>query len=174
MANSVDDLKTLRNYALGVVGFATTISAILIQALHFETEPTLISVAGFALLMLLVGFLINRAEQRQAQLLKDHQKESDALFKDFQGDLQYLKKMALENQMSSIRNEMNCEIYRSPQNHDTILEFAHRYFIELGGDWVQTDLFLAWVDSENEQGRKVHIPTDLLQAITTDKNKSLA
>lgn len=169
MINSVEDLKTLRNYVLGVAGFATTVSAILIQALHFPTEPTLICVAGFALVMLLIGFLINRAEQRQALALKKHQEESDKTIQEFKGDLSFLKTMALENQRSGLRNEMNGEIYRNPANHDTILQLARRYFVEMGGDWVQTDLFLSWAEKENAKGRPVHIPVDLSQAVAKEK-----
>ena len=169
MTQAVEDLKTLKNYALGIAGFSTTISAILIQVFHTKPEPTIVCVIGFALALLLIGYLINKAEQRQALALKDHQGESEAIMQEFRDDLTYLKKMALENQRSGLRTEMNGEIYRNPANHDTILQLAHRYFIEMGGDWVQTDLFLNWVDNENKAGRPVHIPTELLQTVSAHK-----
>lgn len=163
---SLEDLRTLKGYALGVVGFATTISAILIQALHFPIEPTLLTVAGFALVMLLIAFLINRSEQRQKALLKSHIEEEDMIFGELKEDLGYLKDMALESQRSTLRIEMNDEMHRNPANHDTIIKMAERYFVDLKGDWVMTSLFLDWVDNEKEAGREVHVPTGLLANVT--------
>lgn len=159
---SLEDLKTLKGYALGVVGFATAISAILVQALHFPTEPTLLTVAGFAGLMLLIAYLINRSEQRQRVLLKSHTEEADMLVGELKEDLTYLKDMALESQRSTLRIEMNDEIHRNPANHDTIIRMAERYFLTLKGDWVMTSLFLDWVDNEKKAGREVHVPPTLL------------
>lgn len=170
MTQTMEDLKTLRNYALGIVGFSTTISAVLIQVFHTRAEPTILCVIGFALAMFAICFLVNRAEQRQAKALKEHKDESDAAMQEFRDGVFYLKNMALENQRSSLRNEMNSEIYRNPSNHDTILQLAHRYFVEMGGDWVQTDQFLAWAENESEKGRPVHIPIELTQTIAIRKD----
>ena len=60
---------------------------------------------------------------------------------------------------------MTLYIHDQPENHDTILKIAERYFLEFGGDWVMTDEFLRWADSETEEGRKVHIPSNLLSTI---------
>lgn len=169
--NSIDDLKTLKGYALGVAGFATAISTILIQALHFPAEPTLLTVIGFAGLMLLIAYLINRSEQRQTLLLKSHTEEADMLVNELKEDLAYLKDMALETQRSTLRTEMNDEIHRNPANHDTILKMAERYFITLKADWVQTNLFLDWVENERQAGREVHVPPALLENVTTKYNQ---
>lgn len=162
---SLEDLKTLKGYALGVVGFATAISAILVQALHFPAEPTLLIICGFAGLMLLIAYLINRSEQRQRVLLKSHVEEANMLTSELKEDLTYLKDMALENQRSTLRIEMGDEIHRNPANHDTIIKMAERYFVTLKGDWVMTNLFLDWVDNEKKAGREVHVPPALLANI---------
>ena len=147
--NSTDDLKILRNYVIGVAGFATTVSAILIQALHFPAEPTLLCVIAFACLMLLIVFLINRSEQRQRKLLENHIKESSMLTEDIKKDLTYIKDMTLENQKSAIRTELYNEIRFNPSNHDTILKIAEHYFLALKADWYMTNIFLDWAEKEN-------------------------
>jgi hypothetical protein len=45
------------------------------------------------------------------------------------------------------------------------LKYAERYFIELDGDWVQTDLFFGWIEAEDKAGRTVHIPPQLRDAV---------
>lgn len=166
MQNSFEDIKSLKNYALGVAGFGTTIAAVLIEVFHLEADVTIACVIGFALLILLIGFFINRSERRQNEQLQAHRVQSQKQMTEVQEALNYLKKIAIQNQRSCIRNEMNDEMRDHPENHDTILEFAHRYFVELKGDWVQTDKFLNWVDSENAAGRKVHVPADLFKAVS--------
>ena len=105
--NSTEDLKILRNYAIGVAGFATTVSAILIQALHFPAEPTLLCVISFACLMLLVVFLINKSEQRQKMNLKQHIDSSEKAFNEFRQDLADIKEMLVDNSKATLRIEMN-------------------------------------------------------------------
>lgn len=163
--NSIDDLKLLRNWAIGIASFSTTISAILVQALHFPVEPTLICVLGFAGLMLLVVYLINKSEQRQRILLQSHIKESTENVKDFDSRLDSIDLILLDIQRSTLRTEMNDEIARHPENHDTILRMAEKYFCQLKSDWIQTSLFLSWVESEEKAGRKVHIPQELIATV---------
>lgn len=163
--DSTDDLKALKNWAIGIVGFSTTISAVLVQILHFPVEPTLLCVLGFAGIMLLVVYLINKSEQRQKRLLQSHAEESVQITKDFDKRLDSIDEILLDIQRSTLRTEMNDEIARHPENHDTILKMAEKYFCQLKSDWVQTSLFLAWVESEEKAGRKVHIPQELLNTV---------
>ena len=162
MENPTEDIKLLRNYVLGVVGFATAVSAVLIEALHFRAEPTIICVIAFACMMLLVAFLINKSEKRQAKVLEKFREENEVMTTSFKEDLTYLKDMALENQRSAVRAEMDNEIFRNPANHDTIIKYAYRYFKELDANWVQTEKFLSWADNEKKAGRPVHLPSDLV------------
>lgn len=164
--DSVDDLKTLRNWAIGIASFSTTISAVLVQVLHFPVEPTLLCVLGFAGIMLIVVYLINKSEQRQKKLLQSHTEESTQITKDFDRRLDSIDEILLDIQRSTLRTEMNDEIARHPENHDTILKMAEKYFCQLKSDWVQTSLFLDWVESEEKAGRKVHIPQELLNTVS--------
>lgn len=160
--NVIEDIKTSKTYILGVLAFATAVAGFLTQVWHFAPEPTILIVAGFTLLILYLGFLINRSEKRQSLALKQHEDLSQGQVAQILGSLERLENGSIENQRSLIRIEMNQFIETEPQNHDTILAYAERYFLELKGDWKQTDKFLQWIDKENEAGRKVYVPTELL------------
>ena len=163
--NAVEDLKTLRNYILGVIAFATAVTTFFVKVLGFRQDTTLGVVLVLSALILVVGFLINRAEKR----CKDEVSRVKAEIADYRkthiDDIKYLKTMALENQRSALRTEMDNEMFRRPENHDTIIKYAYRYFIELDSDWVETEKFEAWMESEEKHGRKVHLPRELLANI---------
>lgn len=61
---------------------------------------------------------------------------------------------------------MDNEIFRRPENHDTIIKYGYRYFVELDSDWVETEKFEAWMEAEKNAGRPVHLPRELLSNIT--------
>lgn len=160
-----DDLKECKGYILGVVGFATTVSVFMVQVFHFQLEPTLIGVCSVALCMLLIGFFINRSEKREQLALERHKQESSERTKYLQDSLDEIKKLTLETRLDSIRTLLTMYINTQPENHDTILKIAQRYFVEYGGDWVMTDEFLKWAERENEAGRKVHLPPTLSSTV---------
>lgn len=161
----VSDLLKLKNYALGTLAFGTAVTTFLTQVFHTPLEATLLGTTFTGALFLVLVYLIFRSEQRSKARLITHMQHSDKIIEGFNRDLAVLKQFALENQRSSLRTEMDNEIYRNPENHDTIIKYAYRYFKELGGDWVETDKFLTWVDSEKDAGRKVHLPADLMKDI---------
>ena len=159
--SALEDINQGKGYILGVLAFATAAGAFLTQVVNLRTEPTLIAVAGVALTILFIGWLVQRSE--------NHQSESMGMIECCKKDLEYLRTMAVENQRASLRIEMNDLIARDPANHDRILQYAERYFITYEGDWTQTDAFLAWVDKENALGRKVHVPPALLNNVSAKK-----
>lgn len=161
----LDDIKTSKGYILGVLAFATAVGAFLTQVLHFRTEPTLAAVAFFALFVLYLSWLIDKSEKRQEQRMAEHNKEIGARLANYDETLSCLKDYAKETQLATLRIEMDNEMARNPANHDTILRYAEKYFIELGGDWVQTDKFWSWVESENDAGRTVHVPSVLMNNV---------
>lgn len=163
----LEDLKTLKGYILGVIAFATTTSVFLTQALHFPADITLTGVTLCSLGALLVGFLINRSERRQARLFKKYIRENTKLLSEFGESIEALKLATIENQKASLRHELNTLMRDEPYNHDTILMYAEKYFLELnGGDWAETDKFVAWADGEIKAGRRVYIPPTLASNIT--------
>ena len=171
--NSREDLITLRNYTLGVVAFATAVSTLLIQVLHFRTEPTIACTLAFACMMLLIVYLIGRAENRNQLMLRDHIDESSVVVGGFEKRLGSIDDVLVDIQASALRTEMNSVMFRTPENHDTIIRMAEKYFVELGQDWVMTDTFLSWVESEEKAGRKVHVPASLLDDVTQKQRAEL-
>ena len=167
----LDDIKSSKGYILGVIAFATAVGAFLTQVLHFKTEPTLASVAGAAVLVLYLAWLIQQSEKRQEARMKAHEDEMEVKMTGYDNQLATIIDICKENQLSSLRTEMDNEIARNPSNHDTILRYAEKYFIELGGDWVQTDKFFAWAESEKEAGRTVHMPPVLMNHIMTKREE---
>lgn len=161
----LDDVKTSKGYILGVIAFATAVAGFLTQVLHSRPEPTITAVASLALFVLFLSWLINRSEQRQKAALNEHNEWAKSQLKGYDTKLDKIIEMQKESQLSTIRIEMGNTIVRNPENHDTILKYAEKYFVELGGDWVQTDVFLTWVDNENAAGRPVHVPPHLMDAV---------
>lgn len=154
----LDDIKTAKTYILGVLAFATAVSAFLVIGLGLNQAMTLLVVGGLAIMMLVIGWLIMRSENRQKELLSEHIAQASQLNAKIQ-------KMLEESACSNLRTEMNWMMYLKPDNHDTILKMAHRYFVEMKGDWVETDEFGAWIDRENAAGRAVYLPPHLATVV---------
>ena len=167
----LDDIKSSKGYILGVIAFATAVGAFLTQVLHFRPEPTLTAVAFLAVFVLFLSWLIDKSEKRQVKRLEAHSRETDKRMDGFDESIKCLVNYAKETQLSTLRIEMGNEIARNPSNHDTILRYAQKYFIELGGDWVETDKFFAWAESEKEAGRTVHMPPVLMNHIMTKREE---
>lgn len=163
---SLDDIKDMRNYILGVVAFATAIATFLINCVPTTPkEFVFVSVAGVAAAMVVIGLLITRSEKRQAKALAEHKCMSGEQVKSMNDSIKKIEALAIENQRSSLRTEMHLSIHHSPQDHPTILKMAERYFMELKGDWVETDLFLTWVENERKAGRPVNVPPQLANTV---------
>lgn len=165
VSTPVGDLREFKNYALGTLAFGATVATFLVQVFHLPIEPTVLGTTLVGVFFLIVVLLIQRSEKRLEIKLADHIDESNLMIGEFRDDMKYLKNMSLENQRSSLRTEMDNEIFRNPANHDTIIRYAYRYFKELGSDWVETEKFMAWMEKEQKAGRPVHLPADLLADI---------
>lgn len=165
MPSVIDDIKQSKGYVLGVISFATAVGAFLTQIMHFKPEPTIASVFGSAAVILYIGFLMRRSEERQCKALREHEAVSQVEIQKFVDMLKKIENDGLENQRALMRLEMDNLMAREPYNHDTIIAYAERYFLDLNGNWKQTDRFLDWVDKENEAGRSVHIPPELFSNV---------
>lgn len=163
--NAFNDLKEIKAYILGVIGFATATTGILVSAFNVDPVKTTIATTATAIVAIFLGWLVQKAERRSEVALQAHVKNSEEMMGKYTEDLKYLKTMALENQRSSIRIEMNTVIHNEPQNHDTILAYAEKYFVELDGDWKETDIFFRWINNEQKAGREVFIPPQLRDSV---------
>lgn len=165
MSNALNDIKEGKVYILGVIGFTTAVTGFLVGVFNVDPVKTTIATVSTALVALFLGWLVHRAEKRSEAALQAHIKSSEEMMGKYTEDLKYLKTMALENQRSSIRIEMNAIIRNEPHNHDTILAYAEKYFVELDGDWKETDIFFRWISNEQKAGREVFIPPQLKDSV---------
>lgn len=162
-----EDLKDCKGYILGVIAFATAVGTFMVEIMGFDKEPSISGVACVTVCMLFIGFLINRSEKRQRMALEAQKRESDQRAEKLDKSLKELKDLTIENRLDGLRTLLTMYMNTQPENHDTILKIAQKYFIEYHGDWVMTDEFLKWAENENAQGRKVHVPANLLSIIQT-------
>jgi hypothetical protein len=161
----IDDIKQSKGYLLGAIAFDTTVGAFLTHVLHYPAETTLTAVAFVTIGILFISWLIEKSEKRSEAQLKEHEIEVGKKLKAYDATLETIVSFCKENQLAILRLEMGAAIVRNPENHDTILKYAERYFVDLGGDWVQTDVFFAWIEAENKAGRTVHMPPALMNYI---------
>lgn len=156
-----DDIKEIKGYILGVIAFATAVAAFLTQIVKFPMDTTLAGVTFASVYMIFIGFLINKSEQRQTVALKKQEEKSVERVETFRGVVEEIKNLAIETRLDNLRTLLTLYIHDQPENHDTILKIAEKYFIEFKGDWVMTDEFLKWADAEKQAGRPVFIPSSL-------------
>ena len=164
MNGVIGDIKESKGYILGVIAFATAVSAFLTQVFHFRTEPTIASVAGFAVLILYVGFLISRSERRQKQALEAHESRFKPILDGYDETLRDLKEMALDAKRDALRTQLTQYIQNDPNNVDTILKIAREYFIKYKGDWYMTMEVNKWGKKHNFK-----LPDDILLAINENE-----
>lgn len=70
--------------------------------------------------------------------------------------------------LDTTRTQMYFKMEHDTHNYDTILKIAHRYFVELHGDWVATVDFLNWAKKEG-----IEIPKPILDAITKNDGEKV-
>lgn len=178
MKNTLDDIKDIRNYILGVISFATAVSTFLITVFHFELEKTVISVAFIAVLMLVVGWLIRKSEQRQKALIEKYKAEQinerDKAILEFKEDVDSLKNsvsnisnIVKNTRQDTVRIQLNDYMKDQPENIDTILKLAEEYFVKLGGDWYMTSEFQKWAKAHD-----IAIPQIITNAIIKTESES--
>lgn len=170
----IDDIKQSKGYILGIIAFATAVATFLCTAMGFRKEPTITAVTLVTVLVLFLSWLIDRSEKRQIKRIEKHNKEIDEKLKSYDEVLKEILNYSKENQLATLRIEMGNVMVRQPENHDTILKYAEKYFIELGGDWVQTDAFFEWAENERDAGRAVHMPPALMNNIQTKRTAEVA
>lgn len=164
MAGVIDDIKESKGYILGVLAFATAVSTFLTQVFHFRTEPTITVVAGFAVLILYVGFLISRSERRQKHALEAHESRFKPILDKYDESLHELKEMALDAKRDALRTQLTQYLQNDPNNEDTIVKIAREYFCKYHGDWYMTMEVNKW-------GKKhsFKLPEDILLAINENE-----
>ena len=151
-----DNVKELKGWIAGAIGFDATVTGLLVAIFQVDAVKTTIATTATTIVALALVFLIYRSETRSRQELKDHIDESNVLTSELKEDMTEIKALIRDNGKSTLRLEINDEMLRNSQNHDTILKMGEKYFCEMDGDWYMTNRFLDWAEKEN-----VHLPTSL-------------
>lgn len=74
----------------------------------------------------------------------------------------------LQIHLDTTRTQLYFKMEHDTHNHDTIFKIAHRYFVELSGDWVATVDFLDWANKE-----KIEVPKPILDAIAKNDGQKV-
>lgn len=163
----LEDISKDKGRILGIIAFSTGVGAFLVEVLKWSLVETTVGAFMVALLIIYISFLISRSERRQK---KTHDAVAEEL-KQIKSYVSELKNLTIDNQLSNLRIQLTLKTTYQPENHDTILKIAQKYFVDMGGDWVATDEFLAWTHKEKEAGRPVNIPDTIFQAIAKKNRK---
>lgn len=150
---------------MGAIGCVTTISALVITLFGWDIAKVTVIALCFVIAIFLFSVLIQKSENRTRKMMDEHEKRAESNNQEIKKCLETLEHLAVENQVDVLRVQLLMSIEYHPENHDSIIGMAERYFIELDGNWVMTEAFLSWVDRENNAGRKVYIPPQLLSAV---------
>ena len=152
-----DNVKELKGWVAGAIGFDATITALLVAVFQVDAVKTTIATTATTIVALAIIFLIYRSENRSRSELQKHIDEANSLVAEIRKDTAEIKEMLLDNGKSTLRIEINDEMSKNPHNHDTILKMGEKYFCEMDGDWYMTNRFLDWAEREH-----VHLPSSLL------------
>lgn len=167
----LDDIKAIKGCVIGVLTFATAVSAFLVEVCEFNPERTLLIVAGFAMTMIFMGLFLQRSENRQYANVRKHESDVKLVTDKYDQTLKDLHELAIQTRLDTLRVQLTQYYQYSPQNHDTILKLAEKYFLEMHGDWVATDEFGRWITSESKKGRPVTVPHELMSSIANSEHK---
>lgn len=84
--------------------------------------------------------------------IKDFEKTNELYEKRFDridAVLQTIEKHSLETHEDTMRLQLLHLLEHQPENIDSIMTVAERYFCQLGQDWYMTNEFMAWAEKHN-------------------------
>ena len=160
-----DNVKEMKGWIMGAIAFDASVTSVLVAVFDVDAVKTTIATTATTIVALAIIFLIYKSEARSRQQLQDHIEEASGSLKEMRRRFDDIDKVLLEIRRSSLRIELGNEMRAHPENHDTIIKMAEKYFgkIEKGGlegNWVMEDAFKNWVNSEKEKGRPVNTPKE--------------
>lgn len=71
--------------------------------------------------------------------------------KPFLDKLEAQDKELHEIRLDTTRTQLLMLMEHQPENHDTILKVAHRYFVDLKGNWWMASEFMNWAKNQGVQ-----------------------
>ena len=128
----LDNVKEMKGWIVGAIGFDASVTTLLVTIFEVDAVKTTIATTATTIVALAIIFLIYKSEARSRKELQDHIDEANTLTGEIKSGMDEIKTMLKENGKSTLRLEINDEMLRNPQNHDTILKMGEKYF-SMGG-----------------------------------------
>lgn len=159
MKSSWDDAKTMWAHIGGVIAAVVAVSSLAIN-LGFDPIHTWSTVTFGGFLIILNIWFNDVQDKRFEKRMEEHEKDSDKKLNAYTESLEEIQRLLKETRLDTLRIQLTQYMEYQPHNHDTILKVARYYFVEMGGDWVMTEQFIAWAKAE-----KVPIPKEIANVI---------
>lgn len=172
----------------GVLAAVGLIATAVVKIFNTPVELTYSLFAALGLILLIISFYVDkqteytyqeivayehktRAEfakimketkQQTLDMKKDSNKKIDILA----GNVEKVLKISKETRQDTIRIQLLMIMEHQPDNIDTIIKLAEKYFIELKGDWYMTSEFNKWAKAHD-----VIVPANIYEAIDDNHGK---
>jgi carbonic anhydrase len=105
---------------------------------------------------------MNKTKDEMIKMKQDTNQRVDQLSQNIDKILELSK----ETRKDNIRIQLLMIMEHQPENVDTILKIAEKYFIKLKGDWYMTNEFSKWAKEHN-----VTIPAHLYDVIDNNNHE---
>ena len=100
------------------------------------------------------------AIQKDRQEMANIKKESNERAEKLDTTIDKVLAVTEETRKDTVRIQLLMILSHQPENTDTILKLAEKYFIDLDGDWYMTNVFGKWAKEHD-----ITIPVNILQAM---------
>lgn len=100
------------------------------------------------------------AIQKDRQEMANIKKESNERAEKLDTTMDKVLAVTEETRKDTVRIQLLMILSHQPENTDTILKLAEKYFIDLDGDWYMTNVFGKWAKEHD-----ITIPVNILQAM---------
>ena len=173
----------------GVITAVGVSATFITKIFNTSPELTYSLFGGLGVILLIISFYVDKqTEYTHEEIIKSEKRTKDDFSKSIQdlSDLMYHgkdetyklkedsdKKIAIINdniskileisedtRIDTVRIQLMMIMTHDPDNVDTILKLAQKYFVELNGDWYMTSEFYKWAKKHD-----VTVPTNIYNAI---------
>ena len=151
----LDNVKEMRNWIIGAIGFDASVTGLLISTFNVDPVKTTIATTATTLVALVIIWLIYRSESRTRNELQEHIKASNELREELKECMVDNKKMMTDIRRDTLRIQLSQYMKDQPENIDTIIKIAEEYFVHLKGDWYATSEFRKWAKAHDIEGPQI-------------------
>lgn len=128
---------------LSVITLVTALSAITVTITGWEIPKVTACYVLAGLVILFAGWMLDD----HVKEFNETNKKNETRFNHFDEVLHEIREHILETHKDTIRIQLQQQIQHKPDNVDTILKLAEKYFCEMNGDWYMTNEFVNWAEA---------------------------